>query len=155
MAKSNTEVSTNVVLPGGLSLPALSVDPRDGGFGEVFGGNHPTLDLKEGESSQYLQFMRQSEATFPGDDGVPHIEKVFLFRDPIAGKTFAGPVSAIFSRNMTEANVSEGDIIRISRWADAKKKAGRGANKPMRVFSVTVYVRHEKKPLVQTEMEVV
>lgn len=135
-----------VTLPelfGGITLPPLLLDPLKTSVGEQFGGSHPVVELAEGESSKYLVFERQSECTFPDDNGVPRIEKVFLFQDPFTGEKFAGPVSAVFSKNMVESRVEAGDVVRISRWKDAIKKQGKGAGKPMRVFSVTVYVRHQ------------
>jgi hypothetical protein len=146
-----------VLLPaafGGISLPSLSIDPLKSNIGEQFGGSHPVIELAPGESSGYLVYERESECTFPDDNGAPRLEKVYLFQDPFSGEKFAGPVSAIFSKNMRESQVQPGDIVRLSRWQDASKKQGKGAGKPMRVFSVTVYVRYtEKKQAVEGVQE--
>lgn len=148
---------SEVVLPegfGGIVLPPLDLDPLKTSVGEQFGGSHPVVELAAGQSSPYLVYERQTECTFPDDSGVPRMEKVFLFQDPFTGQKFAGPVSAVFSKNMVESKVESGDIVRISRWADATKKQGKGAGKPMRVFSVTVYVRYtDTKPAVELVQE--
>ena len=131
--------------------PALALIPaeldafEDVAKGEVFGGTYDRMELAEGETTDYLVYIKKTTITTDdiGDDGQPkkNVLDVHIGMDR-NGKQWALPIGAIIWNHFKEANLNPGDVFRIKRYEDVTKKKGRGAGKPMQAYALKVYSRN-------------
>lgn len=126
-------------------------DPKDfdKAGGEVFGGSYPRLEILPGNVSDELQFVKWSKITID-DDKNPGQKKdlaVPVFSVVDSDTLVTGPIGAIFTKCWEEAKIQIGDVFRVKRYADVKKKTGAGANSSMmQVFGIRVYSRAANSP---------
>jgi hypothetical protein len=143
-----TEIPENklpVLHPALQNLPSELDDFEDVTLGEVYGGTYDRMELTEGETTDYLVYVKKTTITTDdvGDDGQPkkNILDVHIGMDR-NGNQWALPIGAIIWNHFKEANLNPGDVFRIKRYEDVTKKQGRGAGKPMQAYALKVYSRN-------------
>lgn len=152
MAKNNPAETKEIILPetkafdiAKLELPAPEKAFASVEVGESFGGSFPRMELKEGEVSTYMQYVRESSMAFEDVvDGaiVRTTVKVHLSRLE-DGSIVSPPIASNFDKNFTEAGIKLGDIYLVKRHSDVVKKKGRGAGQKMEMYEIKVVVRNK------------
>lgn len=123
------------------AVNASADDFENPNVGETFGGSYPRIELSEGQVSPLLTYIKDSKVQIQNDDGTSEMVSSPVVQSADDNKLYTLPISAIFRKHWGEANVNEGDTLKVKRYVDAIKKRGKGAGNKLRVFAVKVYSR--------------
>lgn len=123
------------------AIVASSDDFENPNVGETFGGNYPRIELVEGQVSPLLTYIKDSKVQITNDDGSTEMISAPVVQSAEDSKLYTLPISAIFRKHWGEANMAEGDTLKIKRYTDATKKRGKGAGNKLKVYAVKVYTR--------------
>ena len=118
-------------------------DFNDPSIGELFGGSFPPLELEQNQVSPMMTFIRTTKIPVKNEEtGATDVKELPVCQLETDGKLYALPMSAIFQKHWDEAQIKEGDKLKLKRYPDAIKKRGAGAGKvAMKVYAVKVYER--------------
>lgn len=128
----------------------LSASFDDPSTGETFGGSYDRLELGVNEVSAPLRFVKTTPIPLKNDDKegetiVVNCPVCAILNpdgsEPTKQTLVSLPISATFRKHWEEAKINPGCVVLIKRFADAKKKAGRGSGTLMKIFGIKVVSR--------------
>lgn len=144
MAKNDTPASKLTAADLKAAVVPSTVNAADDfenpSIGEAFGGNYPRIELSEGQVSPLMTYAKNSKVQVENDNGIEIINAP-VCTNADDGKLYSLPISAIFRKHWTEAQMQPGDTFKFKRYTDAVKKRGKGAGNKLKVFAVKVYTR--------------
>lgn len=101
-----------------------------------YGGQSDVMDLKVGEVAGPLSYTGFSTITTDLGDATSHTA---IHTD--TKESIRLPLAASFNKALDQASVNVGDIFAIKRNPDVMKKKGKGANRPMAIYSLKIIKR--------------
>lgn len=120
---------------------------EDTTVGETFGLNYKRLELKAGETSGPLEYIKDDKVPVEKEDDkgnkTTEMLPMQVLRDaanPDAG-LISTPIGKVFQKHWGEAAINVGDIVQIHRYADARMKRGKAAGREIPIFGVKVIFR--------------